>query len=324
MGLPQAAGYTRLMPEYGPPEFQCGELRVSPVLGVVSNSRGESTRLGPVNMKVLSVLLAQPGRMVSRGELFEGVWPNQIVSDDALTRCVSDIRGQLRKLSGRDDWIETLPKRGYRWIGEISEAGSAEAVAVPPETAPIHLVDTSDPGAVSASTRAGHPLLRLAGRGFVYLVALAVMASLVVWAIDRFSTPLAPVIAVLPVSAAPASAAAAAEFDRGLRAWLGKQEPVRVLARSAVDARPANPFPFFAYEFGARWLIEAGLEESGGQTIISIAVADARTGIVEMLYSERVAAGSPGEQLLSDLARKALGDFFESQLGAEGSISLVQ
>jgi TolB-like protein len=249
--------------------------------------------------------------MVSRGELFEGVWPNQIVSDDALTRCVSDIRGQLRKLSGRDDWIETLPKRGYRWTGPISEVAPADVVAGPVEATPPAPLATGSP----APARARHPVLWLAGRGLAYVIALVVMASLAVWSIDRISGPSAAVIAVLPVTSDPSRTAAAAELDRGLRTWLGKQDPIRVLARSAIDARPANPFPFFYYEFGARWLIEAGLQESVGETIISVAVVDARTGIVEMQYSERVTAGTPDEQLLSDHARKVLGEFFELQLG---------
>jgi DNA-binding winged helix-turn-helix (wHTH) protein len=287
---------------------------VSPALGFVSNDRGESIRLGPVNMKVLSALLAQGGRMVSRGELFEGVWPNQIVSDDALTRCMSDIRGQLRKLSGRDDWIETLPKRGYRWTGPVSEADPLAATALPVEPASAEAVAGSvDPD--TQSTRARHPLLWLAGRGAIYLLALVVMASLVVWAVDRFSGPRVPVVAVLPVTADQPTAGVAAGLDRALRIWLGKHDPIRLLARSAIDARPANPFPYFAYEFGARWLVEAGLQESAGQTIISVAVADARTGIVEMQYSERLAAGTPEEQLLSEEARRALEDFFGSQLG---------
>jgi hypothetical protein len=156
-------------------------------------------------------------------------------------------------------------------------------------------------------------VLWLAGRGVIYLFALVVMASLAVWAIDRFSGSRATVIGVLPVTADPSRLAVAPELDRGLRTWLGDQGPIRVLSRSAVAARPANPFPFFHHEFGARWLLEAGLQESAGQTLVSIAVVDARTGIVEMQYSERVAADLAGEHLLSDQARKALREFLVLQ-----------
>jgi hypothetical protein len=257
-------------------------------------------------MKVLSSLLAQPGRMVSRAELFEEVWPNQIVSDDALTRCVSDIRGQLRKLSGRDDWIETLPKRGYRWIGPVSEATHAVDAPAP---APAPSTDTS-----TAPARSRHRLLWFVGQGVVYVVALLLMASLLVWAVDRISSPHDPIIAVLPVTSPPALTAVAAEIDQDLRSWLGRQDPIRVLARSAIDARPANPFPYFHYEFKARWVVEADLQEIPGQTVVSVAVADARTGIVEMQYSEHMAAAAPGERIVLDEARKALAEFFAVQL----------
>ena len=215
------------MPGQGLPDYHCGELRVAPALGLVSNDRGESVRLGLVNMKVLSALLAQPGRMVSRTELFEGVWPNQIVSDDTLTRCISDIRGQLRKLSGRDDWIETLPKRGYRWIGSVGEAAAAAELPAPPlSPAP----DTSAPPA-----RGRHPVLWIVGRAVAYLIALVLIATLAVWAIDRLAGPRDPIIAVLPVTSTPELAGVAGQLDRDLRAWLGSQEPIRVLARSAIQ-----------------------------------------------------------------------------------------
>lgn len=295
------------MPGHALPDYQCGELRVTPALGLVSNGRGESVRVGLVNMKVLCTLLTQPGRMVSRGEIFEAVWPNQVVSDDALTRCVSDIRGQLRKLSGRDEWIETLPKRGYRWIGPVAE--TAPVAVVPGDAASPAVVP-----ATSAPPARRHALVWLLGRGVAYLVALVVMGSIAVWAIDRWSGPRDPIIAVLPATSDPALTSMATELDRDLRSWLGQQKPIRVLARSAIDARPANPFPYFHYEFGARWLVEAGMQEASGQTIVSIAVADARTGLVEMQHSERVAGSTTGRQWLSDEARKALEDFFESQL----------
>lgn len=309
-----------MMPGHGPSDYQCGELRVAPALGLVSNGRGESIRLGPVNMKVLAALLAQPGRMISRAELFEEVWPSQVVSDDALTRCVSDIRGQLRKLSGRDDWIETLPKRGYRWVGPVGEAAVGEDVAAPAAAAPVVTPVVTAPPAVipDANTatpgRGRHPLLWFVWRGVAYLVTLVIMASIVVWAIDRLSGRRDSIVAVLPVTTDAVLASTAAELDQDLRSWLAAQHPIRVLARSAIDARPANPFPYFHYEFGARWVVEASLQKASGHTIVSIAVADARTGLVDMQHSERTAGDVPEGPWLSDAARKAMGEFFDAQL----------
>jgi hypothetical protein len=93
------------------------------------------------------------------------------------------------------------------------------------------------------------------------------MATVVLWAIDRFTGPRFPVVAVLPATAEASRAVVAAEFDRALRTWLGRQEQIQVLARAAIAAQPANPFPYSHYEFGARWLVEAGLQESLGRRL---------------------------------------------------------
>jgi DNA-binding winged helix-turn-helix (wHTH) protein len=92
--------------------------RFFPERGHVETEQG-CFRLGPVNMAVLTLLIEQQGQVVSRRALFDSVWKNQIVSDDVLTRSISDIRSQLSKYS-KIKLIETLPKRGYRWLPDVS------------------------------------------------------------------------------------------------------------------------------------------------------------------------------------------------------------
>ncbi len=70
----------------------------------------EDIRLGPVNMRVLVTLIKQQGKVVSRSELFDTVWENQFVSDDVLTRCISDLRALLAKHDTSQKWIETVPQ----------------------------------------------------------------------------------------------------------------------------------------------------------------------------------------------------------------------
>jgi DNA-binding winged helix-turn-helix (wHTH) protein/TolB-like protein len=84
---------------------------------VVSND--SEARLTPINMKVLHALLNSEGEVMSRANLFDIVWGEQQVSDDSLTRSISDIRQQLKRLSPNVVFIETIPKRGYRWKQSI-------------------------------------------------------------------------------------------------------------------------------------------------------------------------------------------------------------
>lgn len=308
-----ATDYTDRMTVTDPPDYLSGDLRVCPARGIVANGAGVELRLGPVNMKVLVTLVSGAGTTISRAEIYTAVWGNQIVGEDALTRCISDIRGELRKLSGRDDWIETVPKRGYRWVEPATAepaVGPARSAAPVPAEAAANV--PAEPGEAARSTPAAtfqRRLLGLAGRGALYLVVLILMGSAIVWVLDRFSSPPAPVVAALPVSAAENQLELAAQIDVEISAFLTGLDLVRVLSPSAIGARPSNPFPFFFYEFGARWLIEGELRAMAGHSMLTLTVADARTGIVEFQATgiigddDGLLAGAGQRTALTDLGR---------------------
>ncbi|MDH3338347.1 MAG: winged helix-turn-helix domain-containing protein [Gammaproteobacteria bacterium] len=96
---------------------------------------GGAVRLEPKVMEVLTILSSHSGRVVSRDELLETVWPNVIVTEHTLSRCIYQLRHELGKIGGepgRADYnpIETLPKRGYRLLANI-ETLSAEFSSAP-------------------------------------------------------------------------------------------------------------------------------------------------------------------------------------------------
>ncbi|MBT5220599.1 MAG: hypothetical protein HOI35_14110 [Woeseia sp.] len=81
------------------PPLRINDLVTCPEAGEIRNSFEEMARLGPVNMRILEFLVSRAGQVVLRNDLFEEIWANQVISDDALTRCISDIRLELNKLS---------------------------------------------------------------------------------------------------------------------------------------------------------------------------------------------------------------------------------
>jgi hypothetical protein len=135
---------------------------------------------------------------------------------------------------------------------------------------------------------------RFATRGLTYLLALAVMATASVWVADRLSRPGLPVVAVLPITAEPEYSELALLVENELNERLMELGDVELLSRSAVASRPANPFPFFFYEFGARWVIEAELRHLSSRDVLMLAVVDARTGIVLTQQSEPIGSASDG------------------------------
>jgi len=104
---------------------------------------GGTVRLEPRVMQVLTVLARRHGKVVAREELLDTIWPDVVVTEYTLNRCVYRLRRDLGRIAGNGelagtDLIETLPKRGYRLLIDVgrvpAHGGPAPAapVAVPP------------------------------------------------------------------------------------------------------------------------------------------------------------------------------------------------
>jgi TolB-like protein/DNA-binding winged helix-turn-helix (wHTH) protein/Flp pilus assembly protein TadD len=79
----------------------------------------EMIKLTPKAFAVLSYLIEHPGRIVTKEELFTVVWPETVVSDVALSVCVREIRKSLEDEVKTPQYIETVHRRGFRFIGKV-------------------------------------------------------------------------------------------------------------------------------------------------------------------------------------------------------------
>lgn len=91
---------------------------------------GEVRTLEPRLMRLLTLLAATPGRVLTRDALIAELWPRVIVNENSLTRAVSELRRKLETDSTSAPLIDTIPKTGYR----LSAACRVRACA---ETAPV-------------------------------------------------------------------------------------------------------------------------------------------------------------------------------------------
>ena len=82
---------------------------------------GKPVSLTPRAFDVLHLLLRHSGHVVEKRELFEVVWKDAYVSDNALTKIVKELRHALDDSAENPRYIETIPKRGYRFIGRLDE-----------------------------------------------------------------------------------------------------------------------------------------------------------------------------------------------------------
>ena len=99
--------------------FWLGPWKVEPLRGAITGANGLTIHLGLKVMDVFVYLAEHADEMVSRDEILEKVWAGNDAADELLTGAVSDLRHVLHDDPGDPNYIETVPKRGYRLIGQI-------------------------------------------------------------------------------------------------------------------------------------------------------------------------------------------------------------
>jgi len=78
----------------------------------------------------LALLVAEPGRLVSKDRFMDEVWRGIPVTDEALTQCVRTLRKQLGDDAARPRFIETVPKHGYRFVAAVDTSETIAPVKI--------------------------------------------------------------------------------------------------------------------------------------------------------------------------------------------------
>jgi DNA-binding winged helix-turn-helix (wHTH) protein/TolB-like protein len=118
-----------------------GLFEFDPSSGVLTRE-GRTIRLQPQPARVLAILVSQPGTIVSRDDLRRQIWSDGTFVDfeRGLNFCVAQIRNALGDAADSPRFIETVPKRGYRFIAPVREQDEPiVAVAPAPLTPPTVL-----------------------------------------------------------------------------------------------------------------------------------------------------------------------------------------
>jgi TolB-like protein/DNA-binding winged helix-turn-helix (wHTH) protein/Flp pilus assembly protein TadD len=182
MPLPAIEGY-----EFGPYRIDTGERLLR---------RGdELISLPPKVADTLLALVRTAGRMVDKGDLMKTVWPDIFVEEGALTRNISLLRKTFGDTGDESSYIETIPRRGYRFVAPVRAVGVETGGA-----AVVEFLGTEEAQAPPSLSRSTLRWIALAA--IVLLAGIGVVAKFIVGNADtRPSTPLvtpANTLAVLP------------------------------------------------------------------------------------------------------------------------------
>jgi adenylate cyclase len=248
--------------------------------------------LRPKSFEVLKVLVQNPDRLVSKDELLSTVWPDVHVTEDSLTRCISDVRQALGDEEQRI--IKTVPRRGYRFaspVRELSENGEPARSAARPDTGtpspPAGLVGSGESDAPARAFHRHRPML--AGIA-IFLVLIGAAAA---WFHARPTGPAAsdkPSIAVMSFLNMGASRDQEYFSDgvaEDLITGLSKFSDLFVIARDSSFAYKSRSVDLqqIGRDLGARYLVEGSVRRDGDRVRITVQLIEADTG--KQIWAER-------------------------------------
>ncbi len=263
-----------------------GTFEVSLQSGEVRKA-GLRIRVQQQPMKLLEILLEHPGEVVSREELRGRVWPSESFGDfdQALNIAIGKLRSALGDSAENPRFIETLPKRGYRFIADVSVLDTDARLRRPGSVA------TGPTATESGQTPQGSGLAVAPKRQpwptRVIVVALALVLSLLIFFAWRFRSPApAPTgirsIAVLPLENLSGDASQnyfADGMTDELITDLAQISALRVISRTSVMTYKGarKPLPQIARELNVDAVVEGSVLRSGDQVRITAQLIEAST-----------------------------------------------
>ncbi|MEZ4698169.1 MAG: winged helix-turn-helix domain-containing protein [Rhodothermales bacterium] len=227
--------------------FRVGSWTADPPSNELS-SGARRVRVEPKVMALLEVLAEHAGATLSREFLLENVWPDVVVTEDALSRAVSKLRRALDDDAQSPEYVETIPKGGYRLIASVDRLDLPEKALFTSQT---------DPAGPTARSELAGPSGGSAGRlsaAILSIVVVILVLGVVLIGMRMGRSDHDAVIRPLTVMAgiethpalspdghrvafAAASRGAAADFDIWVSS-LDDRSPVRLTSGPDDDLRP--------------------------------------------------------------------------------------
>ena len=106
--------------------YRFGPFSLDPAQGILSSADGEIA-LGGKAFETLRFLVENAGRVVSKQELIERVWPDSHVEENNLAQHISLVRKTLAAVDATTEYVQTMPRRGYRFMVDATEETPAAA-----------------------------------------------------------------------------------------------------------------------------------------------------------------------------------------------------
>jgi TolB-like protein/DNA-binding winged helix-turn-helix (wHTH) protein/Tfp pilus assembly protein PilF len=265
--------------------------------------------------QLLAMLLEKPGALVTREELQARLWPQTVVDfDHGLNKAVSKIRDTLGDSAENPRFIQTVARRGYRFLAEVREVGAEPA-------APAAIPDADR--AAGGGSAAARPRTRHIGQWILGVVALLVLAAAGVWIRATSDSALLPIrsLAVLPLENLSGDAAQdyfADGMTDELITHLAQIHDLRVISRSSVMSYRRTPKPLaeIARELDVQAVVEGSILRSGERVRITAQLI--RVPADQHIWAHSYEGDIRDTLVLQDQVARAIADQIRVTVGNKG------
>ncbi len=158
------------------PILAFGPFRLDPEAEILFRGT-DPLALGRRAVAVLQVLVERPGAPVSKDALIDAAWPGLAVEDSNLTVQIAALRRELGSEPGGERWIETLPRRGYRFVGPAATTEENSHAGVRPIEAASPLPDKPSIAVLPFQNMSGDPEQEYFADGMVEEITTALARS---------------------------------------------------------------------------------------------------------------------------------------------------
>jgi TolB-like protein/DNA-binding winged helix-turn-helix (wHTH) protein/Flp pilus assembly protein TadD len=300
-------------------DLRAGELR----------KHGLKIRLQEQPFQVLAMLVEHGGEVVAREELQKKLWPADtfVDFDHGLNKAINKIREALSDSSESPRFVETVSRRGYRFLADVKDVDAATVLSPELATQPHSAAEVRDrPDLAGKLAMPKHHLPPPTWKISVF-VLLLLIASLAGWKLHSWnhSSPVIRSLAVLPLESLSNDASQdyfADGMTDELILDLGQITALRVISRTSVMAykRARKPLPQIARELNVEAVVEGTVLRSGDQVRITAQLIEASSD--KHLWSQSYEGELRDTLALQNQVARAIADQIRINLNSQERAAL--
>jgi DNA-binding winged helix-turn-helix (wHTH) protein/TolB-like protein len=259
---------------------------------------GQIVTLTPRAFDVLTVLLKNGGRTVEKQELFERVWKDAFVSDNALTKIIKELRHALEDSPVAPRYIETVPKRGYRFIAEIEEsvARIAPENKIPPAAETVAEKNAPDEETARPEREINSPRFDFSKKALALFIAgLIITLGITLWWFFRQKPADSAAAPIRSIAVLPFKPLNAESRDESLEMGMAETLITRLSSVKQLVVRPMSAVRKYTdvsqdpvkagQEIQAEAVLDGSIQKAGERVRVTVRLTDVRHGLT--LWSEQ-------------------------------------